>query len=250
MAGTRHNRRRRRGRLSFLWKPFAALIIIAATVAAVTLFFRMDHIAVVGNERYTEEQVLDASGLELGSNLYFINKYDVKEAIFAQLPYVEEIRINRKLPDTLLIEVRECAAAAGVQDGRSVWLISGRGKLLEKTDTTPVGCPLITGATLTEPTAGSYADFGEDTAYRAETVLTLLREAEERNMLGKIGWIRLSDETALTMDYLGRFTVRMPWTADIGYKLESLATVVNYLENNETGRINLMTDGKASFIPK
>ena len=124
MAGTRHNRRRRRGRLSFLWKPLAALIILAATVAAVTLFFRMDHITVVGNERYTEQQVLEASGLELGSNLYFVNKYDVKEAIFAQLPYVEEIRINRKLPDTLCIEVRECTAVAGIRDGRGVWLVS------------------------------------------------------------------------------------------------------------------------------
>ena len=93
MTGTRHNRRRRRGRFSFLWKLLAALIIVAAMVAAVTLFFRMDYVVVTGNERYTEQEVLDASGLETGSNLYFINKFDVKEAIFAQLPYVEEIRI-------------------------------------------------------------------------------------------------------------------------------------------------------------
>ena len=59
MAGTRHNRRRRRGRFSFLWKLLAALIIVAAMVAAVTLFFRMDYVVVTGNERYTEQEVLD-----------------------------------------------------------------------------------------------------------------------------------------------------------------------------------------------
>ena len=69
-------------------------------------------------------------------------------------------------------------------------------------------------------------------------------------MRAGIRQVDLSDETALTFAYLGRFTVRMPWTSDFGYKLESLATVVNYLENNETGRIDLMTEGKASFIPK
>ena len=42
--------------LSFLWKPLAALIIVAATVAAVTLFFRMDHIVITGNERYSEQR--------------------------------------------------------------------------------------------------------------------------------------------------------------------------------------------------
>ena len=173
----------------------------------------------------------------------------MKEAIFAQLPYVEEIRINRSLPDTLIIEVRECAAAAGIENGGSLWLSSSHGKLLEETDALPEGCPRIRGAALAEPAAGRQADFGEDAAYRADAALALLREAEERGMRG-VGWVDISDETALTMDYLGRFTVRMPWTADFGYKLESLATVVNYLENNETGRIDLMTEGKASFIPK
>ena len=44
--------------------------------------------------------------------------------------------------------------------------------------------------------------------------------------------------------------MKLPWNADISYKLESLATVADYLELNETGTINLMTDGKASFIPE
>ncbi len=250
MAQTRRNRRRRRGRYAFLWKLFGFLVAAAAIVAAVTLFFRLDHIVVSGNERYTEREVLEASGITTGGNLYFLNKYDVKEAIFAKLPYVEEVKINRKLPDTLLIELRECKAVAGVRDGQSVWLISGQGKLLEQTDALPEGCPAVTGAALTDPAPTRDMDFGAAAAYRGGVVLTLLRESEERGMRGKIGVIDMSDDTALGMTYAGRFTVRFPWTADVGYKLESLATVVEYLEENETGRIDLMTEGKASFIPE
>ena len=250
MARTRRNRRRRRGRFSGLLKLFGILVAAAAVVAAITLFFRMDYILVRGNERYSEQEVLAASGLETGSNLYFLNKYDVKETIFAQMPYVEEVRINRKLPDTLVIEVRECKAAAGVAHGNGVWLISDEGKLLEETDAPPEGCPLVTGAALIEPTASRPMDFGEDASFRAGVVLTLLRESAARNMRGKIGVIDMSDDTALSLTYLDRFTVRFPWTADVGYKLESLSTVVDYLENNETGLIDLMTEGKASFIPE
>lgn len=219
-------------------------------IAAVTLFFRMDHVVVTGVERYTEQDVLDASGMELGTNLYYINKNDVKKRIFTQLPYVEEIRINRKLPDTMLIEVRECRESAGVEYGESVWLISEGGKLLEQTDAAPQGCPLIAGGVLVAPEASAQARFTEDEAYRADVALTLLREAERRGMRGNISRIDISDETALAMDYLDRFTVRLPWTADIGYKLDSMATAIGYLEENETGRINLMTDGKVSFIPE
>ncbi len=250
MARARHNRRRRRGRLAPLMKLLGVMIAVAAVISAVTLFFRMDHIVVSGNRRYTEAEVLDASGLETGSNLYFLNKFAVKETIFSQLPYVEEVKINRKLPDTLLIEVRECKAVAGVASEGGAWLVSEEGKLLEEVEAPPEGCPLITGAPLLSPAAAQPMDFGEETAYRAGVVLSLLRAAEERAMRANIETVDMSDETALSFRYLDRFTVRFPWTADVGYKLESLATVVDYLENNETGRIDLMTEGKASFIPE
>ncbi len=249
MANVRRNRRRRRGRFSFLLKLFGFLVAVAAMVAAITLFFRMDHIAVSGNERYSEQEVLEASELTTGGNLYFLNKYDIKERIFARLPYVEEVRINRKLPDTLLIEVRECKAAAGVESGDGAWLISEQGKLLEQVQTLPDGCPLVTGGTLVDPVPSHPMDLGEGAAFRSGVVLTLLHESAERRMRENIGTIDVSDDTALNLTYLGRFTVRLPWTADVGYKLESLSTVADYLENNETGLIDLMTEGKASVIP-
>lgn len=250
MARGRYNRRRRRGRLSFVWRLLAALVIIVAVVAAVILFFRMNRIVVIGNERYTEQEVLEASGITPGGNLYLVNKYAVKEAIFARLPYAEEVRIDRRLPDTLVIEIHEGRITACVESDGGFWLLSEQGNLLEETDTVPEGCPVISGAPLAEPAAGHRADFGEDAAYRANVAMTLLREAEERRMRAGIARIDLSDDTALRFEYLDRFSVRFPWTADVAYKLESLSAVVSYLENNETGRIDLMTDGKASFIPR
>ncbi|MBO4913748.1 MAG: FtsQ-type POTRA domain-containing protein, partial [Oscillospiraceae bacterium] len=166
MAKTRRNRRRRRGRYSFLLKLFGFLVAVAAIVAAVTLFFRMDHIIVRGSERYSEQEIIEASGLTVGENLYFINKFDVKEAIFTKLPYVEEVRINRKLPDTMVIEVRECKAVAGVGDAFGVWLISEQGKLLEQAGAPPEGCPLVQGFTPVEPAASKQLDAGKDSEYR------------------------------------------------------------------------------------
>ena len=249
MARTRTNRRRRRGRYSFLWKLLGFFVAAAAVIAALTLFFRMNHIVVSGNARYTETEVLDASGLASGGNLYFLNKYSVKEKIFERLPYVEEVAINRKLPDTLIIEVRECKAVAGVESNGGAWLISEQGKLLEEVAAPPEGYPLVTGETLIEPAASEPMSFGEDAAYRMGVLLTLLQRAEARGMRANIGVIDLSDDTALSFTYLDRFDVRVPWTADVDYKLESLEKVVEVLENNEIGRIDLMTDGKASFIP-
>ena len=59
MARRRHsNRRRRRGNFGFLYKLLSVLVICAAVVMALTLFFRVDTIEVTGTERYTEKDVI------------------------------------------------------------------------------------------------------------------------------------------------------------------------------------------------
>ena len=128
----RKRTKRRRGSFGFLYKLLSVLLICTAIIVAMTLFFRVDEIAVTGQRRYTEEEIRAAAGVELGSNLYLLNKYDIVRAIGGKLPYIEDIRVNRKLPDTLLIEVHESGRPfALVQDG-SAWLISASGKIVEQ----------------------------------------------------------------------------------------------------------------------
>ena len=250
MARGRTTHRRRRGRFSFLLKLFCAALIIAAVIGAITLFFKTETILVEGNQRYSDQEIIEAAGLQLGGNLYLMNKYDHAQAIFRSLPYVESASINRKLPDTLLVEVNECTAAASVPAEGGAWLMSMNGKLLEKTSAVPKGCAKVTGCTLAAPEVSGEAKFDEEGGYKLTALQSLLRAAEEKRMRTNIETVDLGDDTCLQFTYAGRFAVKLPWTADFDYKLESLATVVDYLEDNEKGVINLMTDGKASFTPE
>ena len=249
MAAKRRNRRRRRGRASFPLRLLSLIIVIAAIVGALTMFFRIDTIVVQGNARYTDEQIIEAAGVQKEQNLVLLNKYDVKQAIFDALPYVETVVVNRKYPDALLLTVTECVASAAIPGADGTWLMSDSGKILERTATVPDGCVRVTGCELSEPSVGAQAAFSEEESYKLDRLLALLRAAEEKQLLGMIGSIDLGDGTAITLTYLDRFTVKMPWDADLAYKLENLRTVVDVLEDNEAGTINLMTDGKASFIP-
>ena len=69
------NRRRRRGRFSFLMKLLCILLIAGAVVAALTVFFKVQSITVSGNARYTSEEIIAASGIEIEDNLFLLNKY-------------------------------------------------------------------------------------------------------------------------------------------------------------------------------
>ena len=158
MARRRHsNHRRRRGNFGFLYKLLSVLVICGAVVAALTLFFRVDTIRVTGNDRYTEDEVIQASGIQLGDNLFLLNKYEAARSIAEKLPYIdiEDIWIRRELPDTLLIDVAECGTPlAVIQDG-SAWLVSPKGKIVEQLPAAQAGTmPSSTGASCWPPLWG------------------------------------------------------------------------------------------------
>ena len=246
-------RRRRKGRYAFLLKIFSFAVGVIALIAALTMFFKMEQIVITGNDRYSQEEVLLASGLKVGDNLYLMNKFAVKERIFSALPYVETVAIHRQLPDTLVIELKECHVAATLEGGDSLWLlglVDGKGKVLEEVGSPVQGCPSVMGLRLLEPSVGAAPRFREDMAERAAALLSLLWEADQRHIIPEISYVDLTDETVLTFSYLDRFTVKLPWDADMNYKISSLIAVVQYLEENENGVIDLTAENKASFIPQ
>lgn len=249
MAGQRrHSYRRRRGRVNFLNK-LLFILPVALIVFAITLFFRIEKFTVNGNEIYTKEKIVEASGIENGRNLFLMNKYAAAQDIFQTLPYVEEVSIHRALPDTIVIDIQECKGDAAVRtkDGKW-WLFSAGGRVLEACKTQP-NCILIKGVTAEKPKACETLSFGEKDAGKCEALIGFLSEARDRGIIAGINAVDVSSNSVVSFTYLNRFTVRIPWTADFSYKIKTLSAVTDSLEANEVGVIDLTSDGKASFIP-
>ena len=235
-----YHRKRRQGRFSFLYKILIFVAICGAIAVALALFFKVDTITVTGNSRYTANQIIEASGIETGDNMFFLNKYHASERITAALPYVETVRISRQLPDTLVVTVTECTAPAAVsQDGKIVDAKTGDGKQYA----------VVEGLTLLEPQVGADLQVPEEQQPSARLLLTLLGLLRDKDMLGDVQTIDLSDTASVVMRYLDRFDVTFRWDADFDYKLDYLLAVVERLEVNEKGTIDMTQEGKASFIP-
>ena len=157
MARRRRNNRRRRGHFGVLYKLLSVLAICGAIIAALTLFFRVDTVVVTGQERYTQEEIVAASGVEKGDNLSLLNKNAVRQRIQDALPYIERVkRINRKLPDTLLIEVEECGRPLAILQDGYAWLVSPKGKIVDQlAPGEATGYATISGCTLLAPSVGT-----------------------------------------------------------------------------------------------
>ncbi|SMC41478.1 cell division protein FtsQ/DivIB [Papillibacter cinnamivorans] len=246
-----HSSRRRRSRRKsgFLYKLLSAAIICAALIMAMIVFFKAENIQVSGNQKYTGEEIIEAAGVAVGDNLFLINKFTMANQILKKLPYIDEVRINRTLPDTLTIEVTECTPLAVIAQDSKYWLIDKNGKLLENISQAAAESFIqITGATLLAPSEGTIIAFSEEDRDKKAQLSALLTALSDKGAAGDTQSIAFDGSSEFRIGYLERFTVRISVSADFEYKVEYLLKVVEQLTDYDQGTIDLTGDA-AYFIP-
>ena len=244
----RHGRGRRGRRFGVLYKLLTLVVVCAAAVLALTLFFKVESVEVTGNSRYSAQEIQDACGVSLGDNLYLLSKPDMVQRLHQQLPYIDEVRITRRLPNTLCVQVTEFSTVYAVEQEGTVWLLTSGGKIVE-TAAERGDTPLIDGCELLAPSLGGDVSFALELQNRQESLFALLTALESAELTGDVRAIHLGDPTVLTMDYTERFTVEMPYGADYPRLLRYLTLVIEELETNLTGVIDLTRDGEPHFRP-
>ncbi|MBR2934980.1 MAG: FtsQ-type POTRA domain-containing protein [Oscillospiraceae bacterium] len=248
----RHNRRRykRRARFGFLYKLLAVIAMLAAVVMGATVFFRVEEMVVTGNQRYTAAQIIDATGIVQGDNLFGMNKFETARQIRRQLPYVEGVNIRRGWPDTLIITVTECEAAARVTGEKGQWLISRSGKVLELARGITQNVIAVEGLNAVQPESGLPLVVREEQQIRGDALLSLLNALEQCGMLKKVTYIDMTSPSRILMDFDVRFTVKLPVNGDFNYLLGAMGQAVDTLEDYETGTLDLtVKDYTVVFSP-
>lgn len=238
----KRKKRRRRGGLGRLLRPLSVVLAAVAVVAALTLFFKVEHITVTGAGRYGQEEIIAASGVEIGDNLILLDRYRVAQRIYTSLPYITDVRPKQEFPNTLNIEVTETRAMAAIQGGGAYWLLSGDGKLLEAVDgPAAADCLQIIGLQAEDPAVSGTLKLREGSPIAPERLAELLSVLDGHGALPRTDSVDCSDPRVLALSYDGRFRVEMFYDADFDFKIASLVKIVDEkLEPNETGTL-LMT---------
>lgn len=246
-------RRRNRGRFGPLFKLLCVIAVVVALTVGATVFFRVETVTVTGNQRYTREEIVAASGIETGDNLYSLNKVRIGQNIRSALPYIEKLSINRALPSTIVITVTEWEAVAQVavpdpeqvaalqaelkekdpeaelpQTAQEPWLISTGGMLLEPApaDSTAI---LVTGLTSLSPQAGHFLKTPEGEQVRLEGLTGLLEALGRAGILSQVSEVRL-EATQLVLRYAEHFDVKMKLNANFDYDVRLMAAVREQME--------------------
>lgn len=199
---------------------------------SLTVFFNIVDITIEGESRYTDKEIIKASGVEIGDNLFCIMPSTVEKAIVKKFPYIESAAMKRVLPDGLIIKVREAEVDSVIEWRGEYALISERGRLLEGgIDTLPEGEYRVSGFDIEKLDAGD--NIKKADRERFDT-LRRIKKSIKDNGLGDIDVIALDDMMDLNLLYDGRIIIKMGASAEIDYKIRAAKSVLELSDNGKT----------------
>ena len=249
-------------------KPFSRsrlilqLITVLAVVLALTfglsIFFKVEKVVVYGTQKYDAWTVKEASGIQEGENLLSFGKIQAVGKIQAALPYVKNVRIGIKLPDTVNIVIEELDVAYAAQDGANRWwLITADGKVVDQVDAlTADDYTKIMGVHIADPVVGEQVsawehpvDSTDPTAEtlvitvpaqeRLNTALSILQYLEDNSIMGLVDTVDVEDLADIELWYGQQYQVRLGDNSQLSYKIRCMCEAVAQLKDYDTGLLDI-----------
>ena len=244
----RMKRKRKLKMPGFFTRIFIILgVIIAVTAFSLSSFFTVDTIDVQGNKYFTDEEISNMAHASTGQNIiYKLNKGNMLNYL-EKNPYIEEARVYRKLPSTIVINVKERIQIAALTYGDQFLIIDNKGTLLRITKTKPK-LTIVTGFKVKKVKLGEPVEVNSPDLFKE--LLSLLKSMEA----GDVYFTKINiTELFITANVYDSLVVKSKYK-DLKDNIEKgrLHKVLDELfkRNIKRGTITISSDGYASFTPE
>lgn len=124
--------RRRKLKKHILTVLLALVVMCVGLVLVFSLFFKINTITISGDRVYSDKMVVEKSGIEIGENLFKINEEKLSQKLSNDLPYIKGVTIERKLPDTIIINIEAAKEIGAIATNKGFVLLDETGKVLDK----------------------------------------------------------------------------------------------------------------------
>lgn len=249
MADEKNYRRRRRG--AVIYTPVAILLIVTIVIFGISVFFRISDIMVRGVTKYTAEQIVAASEIKVGDNLVFVDPGRTAAKIKTKLPYLNEVIVEKIVPNRVDIIVTESLPIAVVTVDGSRWILDQEARVLEEADEFSADDKIsVTGINPKSATVGRPLEVDGSEQTKLLYLANVLTAIQSAGIAEDVSSVDVSNIGSIKFSYAGRFTVILGNGEDVDYKLIKLRDVMERLKQDDRGKIDLSQDNTARFIPE
>lgn len=238
---------RRKERRARLTKIIAVLLSLVCGVLALTAFFRVEQLEIVGLTRYDTQDVLNTFGIKQGDNLFFCDSLRGQKRLLAQYPYFESVSVERDLPSRMVVTVKEAQPIAAVNSTQGGWFVLDKDcRVLERTDQEGAkDAAEVLG--LRTPGAEPGQTLPAEDPDVLEALKTLANGLDKVGLGGKATLYNLQDLDSIWFLYEERFAVCVGNTKNLDHKLAILQALVtgDQFSPSDKGSINLALGDRA-----
>lgn len=227
-------RRIRKRRIKIFFSLFIAFILGLSVVLCLTVFFPIETLNVKGSKIYSSEQIIKASGIEIGDNLFTTAKGTTLKKLKSKLPYIESIEFKRELPNSLTVTVKDAGEYACYYDGKAYFTVSESGWVLNKDYELPTDIFMVLGAKVKCKVGTEIEFIDEETKALTEKIIAALND--EKLLINSID---VTDTVTITLNVENRFEVNLGTANSISEKIRHLASMVENISVEKSGKINL-----------
>lgn len=255
----------RMNRSAFRVKLLTMLGVAAAVILGFVIFFKIQNIGVVyeingeeleaealdgylqgaENRYYSAEEIIEASGIELGDNLLTLNKAAVAARVKTELPYVSQVQVKRSFPNTVTLLITEFEITYAICDETGHWwLINCEGRVLEAADEQTAKEHLtVQGMTIKTPELGAMiapagaADADQtELAAKKTALLQVLQALEDSSEIAKkVTTVDMSASYDIILWYGTQYEIHLGTTEELAYKFAYLQGVLDeFRTQNQT----------------
>lgn len=144
-------------KIIFLLVGFA-LLVLAFFQLLNSNFFRIKQAICFENHSSCQSNLwLKVNSLVLGQNVLFLSPQKISQQIKDELPKIEEAKVEKKLPDKLIIHLSKRKPIAVVEVGGEYWKVDYQGVVLARVNQ-PVDLPLVVSNELLTFSEGQWID--------------------------------------------------------------------------------------------
>ena len=235
----RSKNRRRAIRRKIFYALFAIFLTSAVGLVCLVLFFGLEDVDVKGNERYPDEEILEACDFGPSANLFGIRLSEAKSRILSRFPYIRDVSFKRVLPSGLIITVEEDAPAYFSEICGDWYVLSSDLRVISRhhyrEEMELLGVP-VTELILS---GVDYAVTGEVLRFVKTSNLpyfvSFLRELSGMEFYSTVDAIDASDRYHLTLYASGgRFKVSLGDSSDLDAKIRFTERVIETSFNSDT----------------
>lgn len=274
-------KRRRRGRKTLHYLLLTIVVLVVGVVLSLTVFFKIKDINVRGSEDYPAKEIIKATGIKKGDNLFLTSTKEIPDILVTDFPYIESVKVRRVLPSTIDIKLTPSKPFAALQLGEEDFiLINNQGKVLERgLVIMPYDVILVKGIAGIEKqpgeTLGDYEllevsddDTDEEKERKNEVnqalkeqsvkelesvkVITYVTQALEKTGFQNMTNLDMTDPLNMTIMFENRLLLRLGTEILLDFKFRMLETAISLLPADAQGTIsveNANEDGRAYYRP-